>query len=58
MGPGQHVLCTYTNTHKQGTLEVVKHYSGTAGKVNLLIDGGEAIVTTQPIQRELPALLP
>ncbi|TMQ63169.1 MAG: M24 family metallopeptidase [Candidatus Eisenbacteria bacterium] len=31
---------------------------GVRSEVNLLIDGGEAIVTTQPIQRELPALLP
>ena len=31
---------------------------GVRSEVNLLIDGGEAVVTTQPIQRELPALLP
>ena len=31
---------------------------GVRSEVNLLIDGGEAVVTTEPIQRELPALLP
>lgn len=31
---------------------------GVRSEVNLLIDGGEAAVTTEPIQRELPALLP
>jgi len=31
---------------------------GVRSEVNLLIDGGEAVVTTEPVQRELPALLP
>jgi Xaa-Pro dipeptidase len=31
---------------------------GVRSEVNLLIDGGDAVVTTEPIQRELPALLP
>lgn len=31
---------------------------GVRSEVNLLIDGGEAVVTTEPIQRGLPALLP
>ena len=30
---------------------------GVRSEVNLLIDGGKAVVTTAPIQRELPALL-
>ncbi|HEX7077955.1 MAG TPA: M24 family metallopeptidase [Candidatus Eisenbacteria bacterium] len=30
---------------------------GVRTEVNLLIDGGEVVVTTEPIQRELPALL-
>ncbi|HKW50600.1 MAG TPA: M24 family metallopeptidase [Candidatus Eisenbacteria bacterium] len=31
---------------------------GVRSEVNLLIDGGQAVVTTEPVQRELPALLP
>lgn len=31
---------------------------GVRTEVNLLLDGGEAVVTAEPIQRELPALLP
>lgn len=30
---------------------------GVRSEVNLLIDGGRAVVTTEPVQRELPALL-
>ena len=30
---------------------------GVRSEINLLLDGGEAVVTTEPVQRELPALL-
>jgi Xaa-Pro aminopeptidase len=30
---------------------------GVRSEINLLLDGGEAVVTTEPVQREIPALL-
>ncbi|MCW2958245.1 MAG: hypothetical protein JWP18_1048, partial [Solirubrobacterales bacterium] len=36
---GDALVCTFTNTRKTGTLKVVKQFVGTAGKVNLSIDG-------------------
>src|SRR3954451_14208012 len=38
VGAGDTVVCTITNTRKTGTIEVVKDFIGTAGKVNLQID--------------------
>jgi hypothetical protein len=39
--PGENLVCTITNTQKNGTIEVIKHLSPTTdpGKFNLQIDG-------------------
>jgi uncharacterized repeat protein (TIGR01451 family) len=44
---GAHVVCTYTNTHK-GSIELKKHWVGTAGDVTLAIGttaGGDDVAT-------------
>lgn len=46
----QHVICTYTNTRKQGTVELKKVWSGTAGQTTLNIgtsNGGSQVDTQQ-----------
>ena len=37
VGDGQHVICVYTNTRKQGSIELTKTWSGTKGNVTLKI---------------------
>src|SRR3954449_10731785 len=39
VGKNDAVVCTITNTRKSGTIEVVKDFVGTAGLVNLQVDG-------------------
>src|SRR5207248_1156621 len=38
---GDHVICTFTNTRNQGTIELKKHWVGTAGTTPLSIDQGQ-----------------
>lgn len=45
---GQHVICTYTNTRNQGTIELKKHWVGTPGSTSLTIGstiGGNEVDT-------------
>jgi hypothetical protein len=49
VGSGDHVICTYTNTRKRGTIELKKAWVGTAGQTTLNIGvaaGGSTIAST------------
>src|SRR4051794_24383519 len=50
VGAGDVVVCTYTNTRKQGSLELRKHWIGTAGDVTVAIGtaaGGAQVASKQ-----------